>query len=148
VDVFELAASNDEVLELMRSMAASGYGTLTPDQCLDLVEFIEKAGGTRQLTMRLYEPSLRKMQYAIQNGIAWRELVRSQLDQIGASEGVPQPLDTKGHDLRVMAQAIAAHPTSVKMQEEFWCKGTGHSRASFFRCKKEYLKRQDNDGPG
>jgi hypothetical protein len=145
VDVFELAATNDEVLEQMRALAAAGYGTLTPEQCLEVVGFIERAGGTRQLTMRLYEPSMKKVEYALENGIAWRELVRSQLDQIGAADGVPQPLDTKGHDLRVMAQAIAAHPASVKMQEEFWCKGTGKSRASFFRTKKEYEKQRDTD---
>jgi hypothetical protein len=48
----------------------------------------------------------------------------------------------------VMAQAIAAYPASVRMQEEFWCRGTGHSRASFYRCKKVYLKQRHNDGPG
>lgn len=145
VDVFELTATSAEVVELMRAMAAKGYGSLTPGQCLEVVEFIEKAGGSRQLTMRLYEPSMKKVQYAIENRIPWRELVRSQLDQLGSSDGVPKPLDNKGHELRVMAQAVAAYPASVKMQEEFWCKGTGRSRASFFRTKKEYQK-QSGDG--
>jgi hypothetical protein len=143
VDVFELTATNEEVLELMRAMAAKGYGSLTPEQCHEVVDFIAKAGGSRQLSMRLYEPSLRKVVYALQNGIPWRELVRCQLDQIGASEGVPQPLDSKGHDLRVMAQAIAAYPQCVKMQEDFWTRGTGKSRASFFRTKRLYEQQAD-----
>lgn len=143
VDVFELTASNDEILEQMRSLATNGFGSLTSDQCLEVVEFIAKAGGSRTLSMRLYEPSLKKVEYAAEAGIDWRELVRSQLDQIGTTGDVPKPLDSKGHDLRVMAQAIATYPASVKLQEEFWCRGTGRSRASFFRCKREYLKEKE-----
>jgi hypothetical protein len=144
VDVFELSASNDEVLELMRNMAINGFNKLSPKRCLEVVEFIAKAGGTRQLTMRLYEPSMKKVEYALKNRVPWRELVRSQLDQIGISEGVPEPLDSKNHDLGVMAQAIATYSGSVKMQEEFWCKGTGKSRASFFRTKKQYEAEKNN----
>jgi hypothetical protein len=144
VDVFELTATNADILEQMRSLAAKGYGALTPEECFEVVEFIEKAGGTRQLNMRLYEPSLRKVEYAAHAGIDWRELVRSQLDQIGTSDGVPKPLDTKGHDMRVMAQALATYPASVKMQEEYWCRGTGRSRASFFRAKREYQTQREN----
>ncbi len=124
--MFELAASNDEVVELMRAAAAKGYGSLSPDQCREVVDFIGKAGGTRQLSMRLLEPSLKKVAYALQNGVPWRELVRSQLDQIGTKDGgVPQPLDTKDHDHRVMAQALATHAASVQLQIEFWTRGTG-----------------------
>jgi len=143
VDVFELSASNDEVLELMRNMALNGFNRLSPKRCLEVVEFIAKAGGTRKLTMRLYEPSMKKVEYALKNRVPWRELVRSQLDQIGISDGVPEPLDSKNHDLSVMAQALAAHQ-SVKMQEEFWCKATGKSRASFFRNKKQYESEKKN----
>lgn len=141
VDVFELSATNDEVLELMRTMAVKGYGTLSPKRCMDVVDFIAKAGGTRKLSMRLYEPSMKKVEYALKNRVPWRDLVRSQLDQIGVSEGVPEPLNSKAHDMTVMAQAIAAHG-SVKMQEEFWCKTTAKSRASFFRAKKQYEAEQ------
>ena len=144
VDLFELTASNAEILEQMRSLTVMGYGSLTPDQCLEVVEFIEKAGGTRDLSMRLYEPSLRKVEYAAQVGIDWRELVRSQLDQIGSSDGVAHPLDSKGHDMRVMAQALVAYPSSVVMQQEFWSRGTGKSRATFFRTKKQYEQQTEN----
>ncbi|MBA4068090.1 MAG: hypothetical protein C0501_31185 [Isosphaera sp.] len=147
VDVFELAATNDEVVELMRAMAAGAHGSLTPERCLEVVEFIARAGGSRQLSMRLYEPSLRKVEYAVQNRVPWRELVRSQLDQIGADDGVPRPPDARGHDLRAMAQAAAAHPASVKMQEEAWCEDTGKSRATFYWVKREY-ERQSGGGGG
>lgn len=144
VDVFELTATNQEIIEQMRALASKAFGKLSVAQCLEVVDFIEKAGGTRKLTMRLYEPSLRKVEYAAQAGVDWRELVRSQLDQIGASENVPKPLDTKAHDMNTMAQALATYPASAKMQEDFWCKGTGRSRASFFRCKKDYQQQLEN----
>lgn len=144
VDVFELSATNDEVLELMRMMAAKGYGRLSPKRCMEVVEFIEKTGGTRQLSMRLFEPSMKKVEYALKNKVSWRELVRSQLNQIGLSENIPEPIDSRNHDLSTMAQAIASQPTSVKMQEEFWCKATGKSRASFFRTKKSYEAEKKN----
>ena len=39
------------------------------------------------------------MEHAIAAGIDWRDLVRSQLDQLGHKEGVPKPLDSKAHDI-------------------------------------------------
>src|SRR5687768_5334102 len=119
----------------MRVLAGRGFGPLSPEACREVVEFIGGSGGTRQLSMRHYEASLKKVAYAIDNGIDWAELVRSQLDQLGQKANVPQPLDTKGHDLTCMALAIEAHPHSVRQQEEFWCEATGKSRASFFRTK-------------
>ena len=80
---------------------------------------------------------MRKVEYAVQNGTDWRELVRSQLDQLGQPEGVLQPLDNKAHNLKCMAIAVEKHPASVKDQEEAWREMTGKSRASFFRAKRE-----------
>jgi hypothetical protein len=147
IDVFELTASNEDILQHMRVLAAKGYSGLSPRQCLDIVAFLEKAGGTRRLSMRLFEPSLKKVEYALQNGIDWRDLVRSQLDQIGQGEGVPRPLDTKAYDLKCLALAVERYPASVKMQEDFWCEATGKSRATFFRVKREFEKQRDNDVP-
>ena len=64
VDVFELIASNEELVEQMRALAAHGYESLYPKQCNEVVDFIEKVGGSRQLSMRLYEPSLQKVSIA------------------------------------------------------------------------------------
>jgi hypothetical protein len=140
-------ATNEEVIEQMRVWAGCGFRSLSPERCREVVDFIEQAGGTRQLSLRLFEPSVRKVEYAEQEGIDWKPLVRAQLDQIGAGQNAPQPLDTKAHDLNVMAQAVAAHPLSARDQETFWRKGTGKSRASFFRCKREYEAKLSNNHP-
>jgi hypothetical protein len=147
VDVFELTATNDEILEQMRELAGKGFGTLTPQQCHDVVDFIGKAGGTRQLSMRMYEPSLRKVEYARATGVDWRDLVRSQLDQLGQRDGVPKPIDSKGHDMKCMALAVEKFPASVKQQEDFWREATGKSRASFFRTKKDFEATEQEDHP-
>lgn len=138
VDVFELTASNEDVLQLMRAMCEKGFDNLPAATCREVVEYIARVGGTRQLSMRLYESSLKKVQYAVQTGTDWQDLVRSQLDQLGQPEGVLRPLDSKAHDLKSMAIAVERHPDSVKLQQEVWQDMTAKSRASFFRTKKEY----------
>jgi hypothetical protein len=147
VDVFELTATNEEILEQMRELAVKGFGTLTPQQCREVVEYIGKAGGTRQLSMRMYEPSLRKVEYARVTEVDWRDLVRSQLDQLGQKEGLPKPLDSRGHDMKCMALAVEKFPESVKQQEDFWREATGKSRASFFRTKKDFEASRQEDHP-
>jgi hypothetical protein len=145
VDVYELTATNDEVLEVMRVMAAKGYGSLSPSVCGEVVDFIAKSGGTRQLSLRLFESAMKKVEYAVSGAADWRDLVRSQLDQLGQPEGVLRPLDGKAHDLKSMAVAVERHPDNVTLQQEVWQDMTGKSRASFFRVKKEYLAQQDAD---
>lgn len=142
VDNYTLDATNDEIVEQMRALANRGCGALSPEQCHEVVSFIERAGGTRRLSMRLYEPSLRKYEYAHDAGIDWRDLVRCQLDSLGGGEKVPKPVDTKAHDLDCMKEAIRQFPASVKDQETFWRKATGKSRASFFRLKRAFDKGQ------
>lgn len=147
VDVFELVATNDELLEQMDVLARDGFGSLDAAACKAVVDYIRTAGGNRQLSMRLYESSLRKVEYALATGTDWRDLVRSQLDQLGSKDrdGIPKPLDTKGHDLRCMARAVEKFPASARQQEEFWCESTGKSRATFFRIKKQFESQQTED---
>lgn len=145
VDVYELVATNDELLELMDVMARRGFEGLSPATCREVVDFIRKAGGTRQLSMRLYEPSMRKVKYALDAGADWRDLVRTQLDQLGQTAGTPKPIDSKAHDLKCLALAVDKFPASVKAQEDFWREATGKSRASFFRAKREFEAQQEGD---
>jgi hypothetical protein len=145
VDVYELSATNEEVIEIMRVLAAKGYGTLPASVCGEVVEYIAKSGGTRQLSLRLFESAMKKVEYAVGAGTDWRDLVRSQLDQLGQPEGVLRPLDGKAHDAKCMAVAVEKYPSSVKAQEECWRQATGKSRASFFRAKTVYESQQDAD---
>ena len=140
VDCFELVASNDEVLTLMRHLACEGYHSLTPQRCEEVVDFVEQFGGTRRLSMRLYEPALKKVIYADSAGIDWRDLVSCQLDKLGSLQAEDDDDDTKSHEVQLLLEAIESHPDSVKDQQRRWCQATGRSRSSFFRTKRQMAK--------
>lgn len=144
VDVFQLVATNEEILEQMRLLAAEGYGSLTAEQCQEVVDFIDASGGTRQLSMRLYEPSLRKVEYALRTGVAWQDLVRCQLDQLGKHE-VPSG-DARALDFAAMDAAVERFPASVALQEQYWTEARNKSRATFFRVKKAWEEQRSAGG--
>lgn len=141
LDTFHMTATNDEVIAQMRAWARRGFHSLIPAQVEEVVDFIASEGATRPLSLRLYQPSLVKREYAAESGIDWRELVRCQLQQLASADNVPQA-DSRAAELLIMGQAVAAHPDSVKEQEAFFRQRTGKSRASFFRVKREYEVQQ------
>jgi hypothetical protein len=132
-DIFQLDATQEEVIELMRSISSAGYESLTPDDCLDVVDFIEQNGDDRAISLRLLEPSFRKVIYARSEGLDWRPLVMTQLKTLGRKEDTSRRLDAKAQEIRTLHQAFERHPDSVAQQQVFWSWVTGKSRASFFR---------------
>lgn len=138
LDIFELSASNQEVVEAMRAISANGFHNLTPDDCATVVDFIAEHSGDRQLSLRLLGPSLRKLTYARAEGIDWRPLIKSQLQSLGRRTDVTKRLDNRSKDLRALEQAIRRHPDSIPDQLASWCKATGKSRASFYRALSRY----------
>lgn len=138
IDVYEMSATNSEVLELMRTVADKGYSSLTPDECQVVVAFIEHNAGGRQLSLRLLEPSFRKVLFARSEGLEWEPLVRTQLQALGRKQVSLAATDTQAHEFRCLLQALEQHPSSVKDQQTFWSKATGKSRASFFRVLARY----------
>ena len=140
-DIFELNATQEEVVDLMRSVALAGYETLTPDDCLAVVDFIEKNGDDRAISLRLLEPSFRKVIYARSEGLDWRPLVLTQLRTLGRKEDTSRRIDAKANEIRLLHQAIEDHPGSVAEQQAFWSRATGKSRASFFRLLARHRPR-------
>lgn len=147
VDTYTLAATNEEIIDLLKTLARKGYDDLSPAVCTEVVDYIARVNGGRQLSVRVYESALQKVRYALQSGgtADWRELVRTQLEGVGqpADAGL-RPLDGKAHDLRCMAVAVERHPQNVKLQEEVWRATTAKSRASFFRTKKLFESQGDD----
>jgi hypothetical protein len=136
VDQFELSASNEEVLEMMRRLAAQGFeGKLTAEECMEVVDFISEFSATRELSLRLLEPSFRKMIYAREEGMDWRQLVASQLHEIGKT-AVPKVGEARAYDLECLKQVAADYPDSVSEQEAAFHALTRRSRATFFRLRK------------
>ena len=140
VDQFELSASNEEVLEMMRRLAAQGFeGKLTAEECMEVVDFVSEFSATRELSLRLLEPSLRKVLYARDEGVDWRQLVASQLHEIGKT-AVPKVSDSRCYDLECLKQVLDDHPDSIAEQETAWRMLTRRSRATFFRLKRSLGK--------
>jgi hypothetical protein len=132
-DIFELSATQEEVVDLMQSIARTGYETLTPAECSEVVDFIEQNGDDRAISLRLLEPSFRKVLYARSEGLDWRPLVMTQLRTLGRKQDDSRRIDSRANELRLLHQAIEQFPHSVGDQQAFWSRATGKSRASFFR---------------
>ncbi len=132
-DIYELSATNEEVLELMRCISANGFHGLTPDDCSMVIDFIAENSEDRQLSMRLLGPSLRKLQYARNESLDWRPLIKSQLQTLGRKQQATKRLDTKSRDLKLLREALKRFPEDVKNQMVYFCQQSGKSRASFYR---------------
>jgi hypothetical protein len=140
-DIFELSASQEEVIDLMRSIARAGYESLSPSECLEVVDFIEGHGDDRAISLRLLEPSFCKLIYARSEGLDWRPLVLTQLKSLGRKQDVSRPVRAEANETRILHQAIEQFPLSVAEQQAFWSKATGKSRASFFRLTARHRPR-------
>ncbi|QDT24382.1 hypothetical protein [Gimesia chilikensis] len=143
-DIFELSATNEEVVDLMRSVSQKGFHQLTPEDCGMVIDYIAENSDDRQLSMRLLGPSLRKLLYARGEGIDWQPMIKSQLSTLGRKDASTKRLDSKTKDLRILQNAIQKHPDSVQEQEKVWRQVTGKSRASFYRCLQR-LRAEHNE---
>jgi hypothetical protein len=136
IDQFELTASNEEVLEMMRELAMEGFdGQLTPDECQEVVDFIAEFSATRELSLRLLEPSFHKVIYAREAEVDWKQLVASQLHEIGRT-AAPRVSESRTYDLECLRQVVEDYPDNVADQETAFRALTRRSRATFFRLKK------------
>lgn len=132
-DIFELSATNLEVIEMMRSIAAKGFRYLSPEDCAEVIDYISENSDDRQLSLRLLGPSLRKLLYAREENIQWKPLIKSQLQSLGRKNDATKRLDNKTKDLQVIRSVLRQFPDSVKDQQQQFCRLTGKSRASFYR---------------
>ena len=137
-DQFELSATNEEVIDLMRSISSEGFRGLTPEDCSMVIDFIEQHSQDNQLSMRILTPSLRKLLYSRQELLDWRPLVKTQLQTLGRKQIATKRLDTKSTDVKFLRDAIAKHPEDATEQQTFWRQKTGKSRASFYRTLNRF----------
>ncbi|HZZ79989.1 MAG TPA: hypothetical protein VFE62_15830 [Gemmataceae bacterium] len=141
-DIYELSATNEEVIDLMRSVSARGFDGLSPDDCATVIDYIAEHVDDRQLSLRLLGTSMRKLKYARTEGLDWRPLVRSQLQTLGRKIDATKRLDNRVKDLRVLKEALERFPESVTDQQDHFCKATGKSRASFYRTLARHREEQ------
>jgi hypothetical protein len=73
--------------------------------------------------------------YAREAGVDWKQLVASQLHEIGQT-AVPKVPDSRTFDLECLRQVMEDYPDNVADQETAFRALTRRSRATFFRLKK------------
>ncbi|HVX12171.1 MAG TPA: hypothetical protein VHC22_13400 [Pirellulales bacterium] len=137
-DVFDLSATNEEVIEMMRTLASNGFQGITADEANTIIDYMSDHCEDRQLSLRLLGPSLRKLKYARETGIDWRPLIKSQLQTLGKKIEATKRLDNRAKDFRLLEVVLRKFPDSVNEQQAEWCKATGKSRASFYRALGRY----------
>lgn len=140
-DVFELSATNEKIVEMMRSIAANGFRGVPSFDANWVINFIEEHAGDRQLSLRLLAPAIRKLKYSREAAIDFRLLVLSQINPLSRKKEATKKYDERNSDLRSLEQVIQQFPSSVHQQKESWCKMTGKSRASFYRALARSKKR-------
>ncbi len=146
IDQYELDATNEEVIELMRRLADAGYkNEMMPSECHDVVNYIEQFATTRNISLRLLTPSYEKFLYAHSMGCDWKELVATQLIRMGGDKSVDGETNGRARELALMSEAASKFPDAVRDQERFWRDETGKSRASFFRAKKLWANQTENN---
>ena len=143
-DQFEMFASNEEIIDLMRSQSEKGFNGISPESCREVIDFIEGSVAEidKQISLRLLGPALRKYRYAREVGVDWKAMVSTQLSNLGSKSQVVKRIDTKNRDLQAMRDAIELHHDSPAEQLATWCSETKKSRASFFRCLQRYRSTQ------
>lgn len=141
-DIFELDATNAEVLETMRAISANGFNGMTPDEALTIIDFIEQNCSEKQISMRLLGPAMRKFSYARSEGIEWQPLVLSQLYALGQRKDMNKRSENQSKDHRALLAAMAKFPDDVKEQQAYWCKETRKSRATFYRVLSKHRDEQ------
>lgn len=141
-DIFELCAENQEIIDTMRSISINGFQGVTPDEAATVIDFIEQNCAEKQISMRLLGPAMRKFSYARVEGIDWRPMVLSQLQNLGQRKDFSKRNENQTKDQRALLAALAKHPDDVKLQQAFWCDQTKKSRATFYRVLSKYRDEQ------
>jgi hypothetical protein len=135
-DQFELSASNPELLDHFRYISRNGFHEISPEECEQVIDYIEEHSDERQLSMRLLGPSLRKFKFARSENIDWRPLVLSQLQAMGRKTTPTKRLDNRDRDVRIVKEAIRKYPDSTADQCRHFMTKLKKSRASFYRSLK------------
>ena len=109
--------SNEEVLEMMRQLAAQGFEGLSPDECQEVVDFIAEFSATRELSLRLLEPSL-STRSSTPGKRAWTGGNSSPASSTrSARPPLPKVSDSRTYDLECLRQVLEDYPDSVAEQE-------------------------------
>jgi len=134
--------SDEMIAAFMRAQALKGFEDVTPEECLEVVEFV--IAETRACDYRL---DLRAMVKAWQDyrldlhGKAlrpWRDLVRSSLKRL-VGEDRPRPEGRDGRidwEMRIAQELFERFPDDKRRRDAEWGRQVGSSPHSLYRRKR------------
>ena len=85
--VLELAATNEEILETMRTVACRGFQTLSPAECGEAIDYLAEHAPPEGLSLRLLVPTWQRVLYARKARIDWKLLVQAHLASLSRVNG-------------------------------------------------------------
>jgi hypothetical protein len=143
---YRLDPSRDEILEQFRKVTGGGYsgscGLLAPELCREVIRYVEERA-TRTLSMRLLRPFLRTVEYAVERGVPWQDLLEAQLHEISVPAEASPAASRRATELDCLKKAIQQHPDSVKDQLVLFQQLSGRSRATFYRLRSRLDETED-----
>lgn len=135
--------SDEMVAAFMRKQALKGYQDMTPEECLEVVEFA--IAETRACDYRL---NLRVMEKAWQDyrldkhgkaNCSWEELVKSSLKRI-VTQGRPKltgRADRKAMEQEIALDLFRRYPSDKALRDAQWREQTGKAPDSLYRRHRE-----------
>jgi hypothetical protein len=114
-------------------MTADGYPGVPEHTCSEIIDFIEQHGTERALSMRLLTPAIRIYKFCTDQGSDWQPVLLAQLQNLGRPTSGTKRLNGHAKDARILKEALALYPESIKDQQAHFCAETKKSRATFYR---------------
>lgn len=136
--IVEHEPSDEEIAALMRAMAQRGYEDMTPDECLEVVEFLIQE--TREYDQRLDLRHLTKgwqdyRQY--KHGLAlthWKDLVRTSLSKVAVEAIFPI---SKKEDIELQRQKVREATERFPGDRQAQIQASGLKQSTFYVRLKE-----------
>ena len=140
-DIYELSATNSEVIDLMRSVSANGFRGITPEECAMVIDFISDNSEDLQLSMRLLGPSLAEVGVCPSGAKAGLETARSITTPNSRQEANDHQTTRRQipGQQKCSGKPCGMFPDAVKAQQAvFWCQKTGQvaGRVSTEPCRR------------
>lgn len=145
VVMLEHEPSDDEISAFIRRLACRGYEDLSPDECLEVAEFIieETRANDQRLDLRHLNKAWQDYRQA-KHGKAktsWRDLVRTSLKKLAVESIIPM---SKKEDIELQRQLVKElmekYPNDRSQQLAEW----PHSKSLFYERRKEVVARVPN----
>jgi hypothetical protein len=134
--------SDEMIAAFMRAKALKGFEDVTPEECLEVVEFVvaETRAGDYRLDLRAMVKAWQDYRLDLHGKAlrSWRDLVRSSLKRL-VGEDRPRPEGRDGRiawEKRIAQELFERFPDDKRRRDAEWERRVGSSPHSLYRRKR------------